>query len=423
MVKSITSVSRPFPDGQRVTAVAVEYDCNFTAQQLDASAFSVQGRTITDIYTAASVKSVAPEDGSFIIVELDSADPDSSTITEARDGRHISAPRPPRMDPVGKKGPGGPPTFMLPGGKIFQGPAGNGCLRYPVFMKLRQLTDIQGAPAWEMDMVNDKEYNEWADLFEQRQFEDMSYNIFIPENYDSAKKYPLLLFIHDAGVSGIMPRITLEQGIGATIFASPKEQAKHECIIIAPQHAKTLPIANDQYWCTDDEHTIKRIVDKVISEYSIDTDRIYTTGQSMGFMTSIQLMLDYPGFFTAALLPAGHWDIKKTATLWNEKIWMFLSEEDGGGKRMIAGLPDAIKEIGGEIGIYRWDANIPTAEMSKLVESVNGDGHNFRLAIFPGNSIARPDQPDRTNGGGHNGTWHFVYQIEAARDWLFAQTK
>ena len=438
MVKQITSISKPYPDGQRVTAIAVEYGSVIPAQSFDSGAFEVAERNVTKVYTAAAAAIAdEPAEGAFVIIELDSKDGAASTLTD-KDGRHKSMPRPKRPDrlhgePGGPGGPGGPghggpPTMVLPDGRVFQGPSGIGAYREDIRIPVTQKADITFAdgsaePAWSEARVTDNEINEWADLFEVRQLEDMQYNLFIPENYDPAKKYPVVLFIHDAGCDGASPRITLEQGIGATIFASPEEQKKHPCIVIAPQHAKELPIANDKYWCFDDEHTIKKIVDEVVKEYSVDENRIYTTGQSMGFMTSIQLMLDYPGFFAAALLPAGHWDIEKTATLWDQNIWMFLSEDDGGGKRLIAALPDAIEKIGGKLGVYRWDANQPTRKFDELIESVKNDGNTFHLTIFPAGTIDRPDQPDRTDGGGHNGTWHFVYQIEAARDWLFEQTK
>ncbi|MBE6016685.1 MAG: hypothetical protein E7233_03610 [Lachnospiraceae bacterium] len=436
MVKQITSISKPYPDGQRVIAIAVEYDKAIPAKAFDNDAFGVEERNITKVYTASSAEVAdAPAEGAFVIIELDPKDGVASTLTD-KDGRHKSMPRLPRPDrPGGPGGPGGPgrpgggpPTIILPDGREFQGPKGIGSYREPIRIPVIQKETVAFADgteeaAWADAKVTDNEINEWADLFEVRQFEDMQYNLFIPEDYDPAKKYPLVLFIHDAGCDGYSPKIALEQGFGATIFASPEEQKKHPCFVVAPQHAKELPIANDKYWCFDDEHTIKKILDEVAKEYSIDENRIYTTGQSMGFMTSIQLLLDYPDYFAAALLPAGHWDIEKTATLWDRNVWMFLSEDDGGGKRVIAALPDAVEKIGGKIGIYRWDANQPTKKFDELIDSVKNDGNSFHLTIFPTGTIMRPDQPDRTDGGGHNGTWHFVYQIEGARDWLFEQVK
>ena len=420
MVKSITTVSSPFPDGQRVTGLVLEYDREFESCELDGGSFEVKERTVTGART----------DGSCIIIDLNPKDAKSSTLFEK--GRHISEPRP-KMGPGGPgghEGPGGPggpgghggpPEIVLPDGRKFKGPHGIAASRPAVEVEVLQKAEIQGEPAWEESRVNDRECNELADLFEVKTLEDMEYNLYVPEDYDPDKKYPLVLFIHDAGATGDSPRVTLEQGLGALAWVTKEIQNKHHCFVVAPQHHKEFPIANDNYWCFDDEHTIKKIVDRVCEEYSIDTARLYTTGQSMGFMTSVQLMLDYPGFFAAALLPAGHWDIEKTATLWDKKIWMFLSEDDKGGMNLIQNLPGAIEKIGGRLGIYSWDANQPTEEIGRLIESVKDDGYSFRMTVFPTGSIMRPDQPDRTDGGGHAGTWHFVYQIKAALEWLLEQ--
>ena len=44
------------------------------------------------------------------------------------------------------------------------------------------------------------------------------------------------------------------------------------------------------------------------TRYSIDPKRIYTTGQSMGCMSSIVMMLKEPDLFAAPLLVAGKWN-------------------------------------------------------------------------------------------------------------------
>ena len=409
----------------------MEYDEKFDEQKFPVDTFIVPERNITKIYTASHIefenKSSA---GNFIIIELDPHDEKSSTLIDMH-GQHVSVPKQP-FKPSGntdsKKAFKGKQEVVLPDGRVLLGPVGQYCVRNKIEVPIRQAKALISADGREVEpfeeyIVSDREINEWSDLFEVRTFEDINYNIYIPEDYDPAVSYPLVLFIHDAGTCGENPRVTLEQGIGATVFASPAEQMKHKCIVVAPQHSKYYPIANDNYWCLEDEHTIKRLLDAVQEQYSVDPDRIYTTGQSMGFMTSIQLILDYPGYFAAALLPAGHWDIEKTASLWQENIWMFLSEPDRGAKKLIDNLPTAIEEAGGKVGVYVWDADQPTEEIGRLITNVKDDGNSFHITVFPGESIYRPHQSDRTEGGAHPCTWQFVYQIEAARDWLFEQRR
>ena len=81
-----------------------------------------------------------------------------------------------------------------------------------------------------------------ADDFRQEEFvspytgQVLPYNIYLPEDYDRAKKYPLVLFIHDAGVASSQVKQPLYQGNGATSWAEPEAQARHRCIVVAPEY-------------------------------------------------------------------------------------------------------------------------------------------------------------------------------------------
>ena len=430
-VNSISTISIPFPDGQRVIALAVEYDTAISNSEVSPEHYCVTNRSITKVYTnnEPEVEPVC-ESGNYVIIELDPKDQAAYTLTdlEGKPGGFNRGPGGPRdkHGPNGgpKKGP--PPPLVLPNGKVFRGPHGLRAKREPLCQELCQVKPISAEngttiPAWDIGMTSTGEINKIVDLFRQEHFRDIDYNLFVPEDYDPAQSYPLVLFIHDAGVMGVSPLIALEQGIGATVWARPEEQAKHPCFILAPQHAKDLPITNDDYEATDDLETIKALCDEMKKRFSIDPKRIYVTGQSMGFMSSLELMIRYPDYFAAGLVPAGHWDIQRTSNLWNKNVWMFISEEDRGGVRMFA-LPDAIRDLGGQIGEYTWSADQSIETLSGLVKDAKNDGKNFRLTVFPGDTIWRHSQSDRTDGGGHNGTWHLVYQLESLRDWLFEQS-
>jgi len=100
------------------------------------------------------------------------------------------------------------------------------------------------------EMTSGKDINLVVDDFKQGIFKDpkygngpLLYNLYIPANYDPSRKYPLVLFMHDAGVVGNNPTRTLKQGLGAIVWATPAEQAKHPCFVLAPQY--TTVIADD----------------------------------------------------------------------------------------------------------------------------------------------------------------------------------
>ena len=104
----IISVSRPFPDGQRVTSVAIEYPSRIAAREAAGTTFKVDGRRITAVFTAERPDAeTGTETGRYVILALDKNDPDASTLLRMN-GVHISAPRPPRppVDPQGDQGGG-----------------------------------------------------------------------------------------------------------------------------------------------------------------------------------------------------------------------------------------------------------------------------------------------------------------------------
>lgn len=457
----VTAVSRPYPDGQRVIAAAIEYDAPVDATSVHPEAFEVENRTVVRAYVADGGFPYTPvPTGRTVVVGLDPADRFAATLKD-RDGLPKDYARPrgggsrgpqgtgpqtrpngPAGDPGpwgnGPRGPQGGPSaggpqggrapVVGPNGRPWHGPHGISAWRDPQLdLLVRQIAPLRAADGatvspWSSPLAATREDNGVNDAFARERFEDIAYNLFVPREYDPATRYPLVLFIHDAGAIGADPRITLEQGIGATCWALPEEQAKHPCFVVAPQHAKEFPITNDDYEATDDLETIKRLLDDLQRRFSIDPDRIYVTGQSMGFMSTCELFSRYPDYFAAAIPVAGHWDVDKVADLWAKNVWMFLSGEDRGGLRMGA-LPEAAAARGGRIGWHEWDADQPVGRLCELLEQAKHDGDTFRITLFPGDSIWREHQPGRTMGGGHFGTWHLTYQIEALRDWLFEQRR
>ena len=70
-MKSVTAITEVFADGQKVSAVAIEYDREIDYSKLLKSAFAVSGRTITNVYANnAPAKASLGRDGKYVILEL-----------------------------------------------------------------------------------------------------------------------------------------------------------------------------------------------------------------------------------------------------------------------------------------------------------------------------------------------------------------
>ena len=142
------------------------------------------------------------------------------------------------------------------------------------------------------------------------------YNVFLPKNYDASKQYPLYFFIADSSANINDNRTVLFQGNGATIFASPKEQAKHEAIIVAPQYTQDLVdklgmMTTDKNEWTPGLTLVDNLLHHVIATYPIDKNRIYGSGQSQGGMANIAISDKHPDLFTAQFLVACQWNTEE----------------------------------------------------------------------------------------------------------------
>lgn len=70
-IKSVTAITEVFGDGQKVSAVAVEYDKAIDTSKLKTSDFTVEGQTVTKVYAnTAAAKASQGVNGQYVIVEL-----------------------------------------------------------------------------------------------------------------------------------------------------------------------------------------------------------------------------------------------------------------------------------------------------------------------------------------------------------------
>lgn len=127
----------------------------------------------------------------------------------------------------------------------------------------------------------------------------LSYRLFLPANYNSSEKYPVLLFLH-----GYNQIIIGEDILGGFSEAfSVAGDILSSAIVIAPQ------CPSGHWWYLDhvydDERgvlgTAKHLLDYIIKKYNGDTDRIYVTGLSMGGYATWELLSRYGNFFAAGV--------------------------------------------------------------------------------------------------------------------------
>lgn len=245
----------------------------------------------------------------------------------------------------------------------------------------------------------------------------MPYNLFVPEDYDESKSYPMIMFIGDA--STVSPDVTvpLTQGYGGIIWATAKEQAKHPCFVLVPQYS-TVTVSDNFTTSYEVEMTI-RLINSLLKQYSIDADRLYTTGQSMGGMMSMYFNVAHPDFFAASLYAGCQWDTSKMAHFAGQKFFYVVAAGDPKASKGMIELKQVLDAEGATYSEGEWSAKLPKAEQDANTNRLIAEKKNNNFVMFTLKSVLAEDG----SGHEHMSSFDYVYQLEAARDWLFRQKK
>ena len=161
--------------------------------------------------------------------------------------------------------------------------------------------------------------------------EAMAYRLFVPPDYDAAKKYPIVLWLHGAAGRGSDNFSQLAGGNspGSHFWTTPENQVKYHAFVLAPQvdatkgwarpHTNTPPVAI---------RLALEILDMVEKQYSIDRAREYVVGQSMGGEGVWAALSIAPQRFAAAIALCGYGDAYMIPRVAKVPVWIFQGEED-----------------------------------------------------------------------------------------------
>ena len=116
-----------------------------------------------------------------------------------------------------------------------------------------------------------------------------NYVQYLPQDYDEAKKYPLVFFLHGAGERGDDVDSAARHGYLKYVR---EEGAEYPFIIIAPQ------CPEGKYWGCYTE-SLLAFLDYICETLSVDLDRVYLTGLSMGGTGTWMLAMAEPERFAA----------------------------------------------------------------------------------------------------------------------------
>lgn len=249
------------------------------------------------------------------------------------------------------------------------------------------------------------------------------YNLLIPEGIKDNEKLPLVLFMADGSTPGDDVTLPLTQGYGGLVWGTNEFQSKNPCYVVVPQYPYVT--VDDEWQTTPQVDGTIRLVKELSSKYPIDTDRMYTTGQSMGGMMSLYFNIKYPDLFAASLFVACQWDLSKMDNFKDYKFVYIAAQGDSGGYGGQTGLEKLLSKEHSKYAKATWSARLPENEQDSLATKLLDEGYKQNFITFEGNTVLteaeaeQPLQPAEV----HMASFNYAYRLSPVCDWLFLQHK
>jgi predicted peptidase len=222
------------------------------------------------------------------------------------------------------------------------------------------------------------------------------YQVFVPPNFDSHKKWPVILFLHGVGERGDDGLLQTDIGIAHAIR---KGVSSFPFIVVMPQCHKD----KNQRWINEAmQAQALSALEQSIKEFHGDHERIYLTGLSMGGYGVWDLAAKYPGKFAAYVPICG--GIRGPIRLPDVHVGLV------GDPSVADPYAETARRIGSTpIWIFHGDADdtVSVEESRKMAQALRAAKANVRYTEYP--------------GVGHN-AWDKAYAEPELVPWLLAQT-
>ena len=200
-------------------------------------------------------------------------------------------------------------------------------------------------------------------LFEAHQIGDLPYRLSRPIHFDKTKKYPVILSLHGAGGRGTDNRKQIVDSKWLGYLCGDKIRTDYPCYILSPQ--------STGLW---DEKQLLALKSVIKDLPSVDLNRIYVLGHSMGGHGTYRFIQFDPNYFAAAAPSAGSGlpeteDFIDVNKIKNIPIWAFHGDADTKCPyEKDLKVFEAMKKVGGNMKFTTW----------------KGDGHSVALKLVTG---------------------------------------
>ena len=192
--------------------------------------------------------------------------------------------------------------------------------------------------------------------------------LYVPSDYESSRKWPLIVFLHGGGGNGdnngnaLTERLDRQTPVRA-IRENPERFPALVAFPRCPEGKIWSPIPADPVQSSwrlrrhgrepipDAEDHVTAVIDAIIAKFAVDKDRVILTGHSMGGEGAIRYAALHPERIAAVAPSAGAavMVLEDAPVLAGMGVWIFQGETDNISTAPLARrMIDAIRAAGGQ---------------------------------------------------------------------------
>lgn len=207
------------------------------------------------------------------------------------------------------------------------------------------------------------------------------YALYAPEN---AQGLPLVVTGHGSGESGTDGLKHLISNQINVCWADPAWQAKHPCIVFAPQWPVS-DVSNDLELRDKYLEVYKAMIESIQAKY--EPAKTYLTTLSMGSRLGFRYLNLYPETYDAALMVCGAQQNADLSKLSDTPIWL------------VHAMSDFVNKAKDSVAVF-----------NQLVYEAGNENAHLTLLT-----------DEKMNGVFSHASWQFVFGNETYMEWLFQQ--
>ncbi|MGN0814659.1 MAG: PHB depolymerase family esterase [Candidatus Coproplasma sp.] len=252
---------------------------------------------------------------------------------------------------------------------------------------------------------------------------DVEYQVYVPEAYvnNSTAELPLITYVPDASYVNASWTQYLKSACPLN-WATEEKMSKNPAFFLLIRFTETTTSLGGSQGAL-----VNALIDKVVADYNIDTDRLYLTGQSMGGILDWALNDAYPDKFAATVYvgcqPGGdvrdeqYNTIIDNAAFASQKFVYIASRKD---EKAPYGQDDVQAALDAAGSSYDLLYDLDHTDNAALNAVISAElAKDYDRFFFGYTQLT-------SNGDGvaeHMQSFKYAYQIDAVFEWLMAQSK